>query len=276
MEGEQTDERSDLYALAGSETVKDGMVQVYVPAGEFEMGSADDDADAYDDEKPRHTVYLDAFFLDQTEVTNAMFARFVEETGHQTDAEKEGSARVWDGSKWNDVNGADWQHPQGPESDLDAFDDYPVIQVSWNDATAYCEWTGRRLPTEAEWEKAAGGTDGRKWAWGNDAPNDTLTNFNRNIGRTSPVGNYSASASSYGAWDMAGNVWEWVSDEYDSNYYASSPRENPVGPLSYGAKVVRGGSWLNTVRNIRVRNRNRIDANNRSESLGFRCARSGR
>ena len=272
---------------------KDGMVQVYVPAGDFEMGSADDDPDADDDEKPRHTVYLDAFWIDQTEVTNAMFAEFVAETGHQTDAEKEGSgwACLLDSNGELDcgyVDGANWQHPQGPESDLDALDDYPVVQVSWNDATAYCAWVERRLPTEAEWEKAARGTDGRKYPWGNDAPTGELLNFcdqncpfdhrnsisNDGYERTSPVGHYLSGTSPYGALDMAGNVWEWVSDTYDSKYYASAPRENPTGPHAFGSKVLRGGSWDFSKLVTRVSVRYKYNVNNRGEGSGFRCARS--
>ena len=266
----------------------DGMVLHYVPEGDFEMGSNDGPSN----EQPQHTVYLNAFWIDQTEVTNAMFAKFLAKTEHQTDAEKEGWAWVLDGDSWNQVNGADWQHPQDPESNLDGLDDYPVIQVSWNDATAYCQWAERRLPTEAEWEKAAGGIlteeEARTYPWGNDVPSGDLVNFcdenctrdwkdssiNDGYERTSPVGNYPAGASPYGALDMAGNVWEWVSDSYDSNYYASSPRENPTGPSINGTKVFRGGSWVYAAPKVRVRNRGRGGANDRVESVGFRCARS--
>ncbi len=172
---------------------KDRMILLYVPAGEFEMGSADDDPDAdddADDERPRHTVDLSAYWIDLTEVTNAMFARFVEETRHETEAEKEGSGFVCKGRDCDYYDGANWQHPQGPESDLIGLSNHPVVQVSWNDANAYCQWAGRRLPTEAEWEKAAGGTDGRKWPWGNEMPNDSLANFNYYAEGTTSVGSY--------------------------------------------------------------------------------------
>ncbi|MGB0386555.1 MAG: bifunctional serine/threonine-protein kinase/formylglycine-generating enzyme family protein [Ardenticatenaceae bacterium] len=284
--------REIIAAGATAVAQKDGMVQVHVPAGEFEMGSAENDPDANDDEKPRHTVYLDAFWIDRTEVTNAMFANFVQQTGHQSDAEKEGWGWALYGS-WEKIDGTDWQHPLGPESDLDGLDDHPVVQVSWNDATAYCEWAERRLPTEAEWEKAAGGTEAivaerRKWPWGNEVPTGERLNFcdqNCLLGYkdsstddgyefTSPVGNYPAGASPYGALDMAGNVWEWIFDEYSSSYYESSPPENPQGPWGYGRKALRGGSWIFSAPVTRVRYRWGSDARYRDGHRGFRCARS--
>jgi len=191
--------------------------------------------------------------------------------------------------------GADWQHPQGPESDLNGLNDYPVVQVSSLDANAYCEWAERRLPTEAEWEKVAGGVlvlsprrkeGSRKYPWGNNAPTGDLVNFcdkncifdhkdlstNDGYQGTSPVGHYAAGASPYGALDMAGNVWEWVSDTYNANYYASSPRENPTGPSPSETKIIRGGSWFNTAPLIRVSDRDWGDTNYRVGGLGFRCA----
>lgn len=200
------------------------MVQVYVPAGEFVMGSRDDDPDARDDEKPQHTVYLDGYWIDKTPVTNAMFAKFVAETGYLTEAEKRGEAYVYGQGS---VKGAQWRHPQGASSNILGKDNHPVVCVSWNDANA--KWAGRCLPTEAEWEKAAGGTDGRKWPWGNNPPTDKLCNFNGNVGDTTPVGNYPAGASPYRALDMAGHVWEWCNDNYVGNYYAFSPKANPQG-----------------------------------------------
>jgi serine/threonine-protein kinase len=260
------------------------MVQVYVPAGEFLMGSEDSDAD--DDEKPQHTVNLDAYWMDRTEVTNEMFGRFVGETSYQTDAEKEGSANVCADGSCDETDGADWQHPQGPESNLNGLETHPVVQVSWDDATAYCEWAGRRLPTEAEWEKAARGTDGRKYPWGEQAPTGELANFcdancawswadesvDDGYALTSPVGNYPAGATPYGAFDMAGNVWEWVNDFYDDNYYATSPRDNPPGASVEARRVLRGGSGSDGARNRRAPYRARGVA--RLNDLGFRCAAS--
>ena len=227
------------------------MTLLYVPEGEFEMGSAEDDPDAWDDEKPRHMVFLSAYRIDQTEVTNAMYRACVE-------------AGECDAPSCSDYyNNSDYSN-------------HPVVCVSWNDATAYCEWAGRRLPTEAEWEKAAGGTDSRKWPWGNEPPTGDLANIYDNddgYDRTSPVGNYPAGASPYGALDMAGNVWEWVNDTYASDYYASSPNANPQGPTSQGVKVLRGGSWFFTVRGSRARDRGAL-ADFRGDTRGFRCATS--
>jgi len=211
----------------------DGMVQVYVPEGEFEMGSADDDPDGRDDEKPRHTVYLDAFWIDQTEVTNAMFVDFLNEEGNQ----EEGGVTWLAEENWaliEQVNGT-FQPKSG-------FTDHPVVALSWDGANAYCTWAERRLPTEAEWEKAAGGTDGRKYPWGNDAPTCEQAQFSGCEGNTVAVGTKPAGASPYGALDMAGNVWEWISDSWDSNYYASSPGENPAGPSTNRTEVLRSGS----------------------------------
>jgi formylglycine-generating enzyme required for sulfatase activity len=234
---------------------KDGMVMLYVPAGEFLMGSRNDDPHAHDNEKPQHSVYLDAYWIDKTPVTNAMFAKFVAETRYQAEG--------------------GWSMPRGKEN-------HPVVYVSWDDAVAYANWAGRRLPTEAEWEKAAGGTDGRKYPWGNNRPTPSLANTSESgIGDTTPVGNYPAGASEgsvsfaspYGALDMAGNVWEWCNDNFEANYYASSPKANPQGAKSIGRKVLRGGSWDLTARDARARSRLAYNAYNRDEDWGFRCVR---
>ena len=235
--------------VATQESRADGMTVVRVPAGTFLMGAADDDGNADADEKPQREVYLDAYWIDRTEVTNAMFQRFVAATGH--DAE----------SAWRNA--------------ASRKPDHPVRYVNWFDADAYCRWAGRSLPTEAQWEKAARGTDGRKYPWGNDAPDESRCNSNVNVGITTPVGNYPASASPYGALDMAGNVWEWVADWYDGEYYRSAPRENPTGPDSGERRVVRGGSWNFAARFVRSSYRNSTDfvvPASRIGNLGFRCA----
>ncbi|MCJ7624282.1 MAG: formylglycine-generating enzyme family protein, partial [Anaerolineaceae bacterium] len=224
---------------------------VYMPAGEFLMGSENGEAD----EKPQHTVSLDAYWIDQIEVTNAMYAQCVANGVCRPPASS--------GSNTQD------QYFGNPE-----YDQHPVIYVTWDDANTYCNWAGRRLPTEAEWEKAARGSDARICPWGNDAPNTSLLNFNWAIGDTTAVSSYPAGVSPYGVFDMSGNVWEWVADWYDSNYYNISPVENPQGPSSGGRRVLRGGSWYYEVNFIRAAFRFSADANSMLNDLGFRCAQS--
>ena len=250
---------------------KDGMIMVYVPASEFLMGSRND-PDARDNEKPQRQVYLDAFWIDLHPVTNAQFARFVQETGYQTEAEKAGYSWIWPKGQ---IKGANWRHPGGPKRHLSGKEDHPVVHLTWHDASAYSQWAGRRLPTEAEWEKAARGTDGRIYPWGNAAPNDKLLNFNHNVGNTTPVGKYPNGASPYGALDMAGNVWEWTADWYDAEYYKNAPLRNPKGPSTGTYRAVRGGSWINyEARWVRAGNRVRDVPAYRNYNGGVRCARS--
>jgi sulfatase modifying factor 1 len=279
----------------------DGMVTVYVPAGEFEMGNTgvqwvwagslrggDLDLQVFTDEQPQHTVYVDAFWMDQTEVTVAMFRAFVEATGYRTSAEREGWGNPWrEGpmeEEWPKVPGADWLHPHGPESS--AEDDHPVVQVSWDDAAAYCEWAGGHLPTEAQWEKVARGRLGRLWPWGNtyDGTRGSFCDAQCPIERwkhntyddgyalTAPVGSFPSGASPYGALDMAGNVWEWVADWYDDSYYADSPPENPSGPDSGTVRAMRGGSWFDTESWVRCTVRHQNPPWSRCDDVGFRCA----
>jgi formylglycine-generating enzyme required for sulfatase activity len=266
------------------------MTLMYVPAGEFLMGSADGDSDAVSDEKPQHKITLDAYWVDRTEVTNAMFAKFVAASGYETDAEKAGKAWIFDPTSkgWQETAGANWQHPNGSGSDR--LDQHPAVQVSWNDAVAYCTWAGRRLPTEAEWEKAARGTHGRKFPWGDESvTGDRLNSADRNLDAdwadksiddgyqfTAPAESYPAGASPYRALNMAGNVWEWVADQYDERYYVSSPMQNPTGPVLGQFRVLRGGSWSNVqVQGVfRASDRRGDPPVNRSADVGFRCARS--
>lgn len=258
---------------------------VYVPAGEFTMGSDDGESD----EQPVHTVYLDAYWIDQTEVTNAQFARFVTATGYETTAEQEGTGYAYVDGSGGWVDGADWQHPSGPDSSLDGLDEHPVVQVSWDDATAYCEWADGRLPTEAQWEKAAGwdgeAQQARTYPWGNTFDGTRLNFCDHNCSfdwkddgvddryeDTAPVGSYPAGASYYGALDMAGNVWEWAADWYHSGYYESSPAQNPQGPSSGDYRVLRGGSWYDLGFGVRAASRDYSLPAFRSGSVGFRCA----
>jgi formylglycine-generating enzyme required for sulfatase activity len=230
---------------------KDGMVMVFVPAGEFMMGSNNGDSD----EIPVHQVYLDAFWIDQTEVTNAMYAKCVSDSGCTPPLSSRSSSR-------NSYYGNS------------EFNDYPVVYVNWNQANAYCEWAGRSLPTEAQWEKAARGTDGRTYPWGEgiNCDNANYVSGGSCVGDTSKVRSYESGKSPYGAYDMAGNVWEWVNDWYSETYYQSSPSSNPTGPVSGKYRMFRGGSWLSN--DVRSANRGLVPPEFFVEDFGFRCALS--
>ncbi len=224
---------------------KDGAPMLLVPAGEFTMGHEKWDAD----EKPVHRVYLDAFSMDKYEVTTARYATYMQETGREQPAQ------------WKDVN---------PATDGER----PVVGVTWHDADAYCRHYGKRLPTEAEWEKAARGPDGRMFPWGNEEP----TRLRANFGATwtgyetlMVVGSLEAGKSPYGIYDLAGNAWEWVADWYDKDYYKSSPDRNPAGPSRGGSKVLRGGSWYHMLYDLRSTNRNYFAPTKRQFDLSFRC-----
>lgn len=254
---------------------KDGMAQVFVPAGEFNMGTKEGEGVEF----PIHSVHVDGFWLDKTEATNAMFAKFVQETDYRTDVEKGESGLIWVESEWKEVDGADWRHPQGPSSDLQGKDQRPVVLVSWNDAVAYCAWAGKRLPSEAEWEKAARGTDERLLPWGNIAPTCNMANFGLDkksfcVGDTTDVGSYPDGAGPYGALDMAGNVWEWVSDWYSPGYYEKSPDQNPAGPEDGQQRAVRGGGWSSYSYFARTTNRGYSKPGWGYDFTGFRCAAS--
>jgi formylglycine-generating enzyme required for sulfatase activity len=238
---------------------KDGMMQVYVPAGEFLMGSdKTKDSQAFDNELPQHTVYLDAFWIDQTEVTNAEYA---------------GCAASGQCTPPHETSSSNRSSYYGNSQ----FDSYPVINMDWSQATAYCAWAGRRLPSEAEWEKAARGTDSRIYPWGNDISCNQSNYWGKDggcKGDTSRVGSYPSGASPYGALDMAGNVWEWVNDWFGSSYYQNSPARNPGGPDSGTSHVLRGGSWNINVRLVRSAYRSDYAPVNRLYFIGFRCAAS--
>jgi formylglycine-generating enzyme required for sulfatase activity len=224
----------------------DGALYLRVPAGAFTMGSA---TGGSDDERPVHTVDLDEFWIMRTEVTNAQYARCV----------AAGACAAPSNSRWQD----------------NAYANHPVTHVDWNQAQAYATWSGGRLPTEAEWEKACRGDDQRTYPWGSAAPDASLANFNGNVGDTEPVGSYSGGASPYGLADMAGNVWEWTADWYDGGYYASSPAVNPTGPASGGTRVLRGGSFHYVSRYVRCAYRVRYAPDYRFDRLGFRVVAPG-
>jgi formylglycine-generating enzyme required for sulfatase activity/uncharacterized caspase-like protein len=270
----------------------DGAEMVLVKAGEFSMGNSGAEVerlkeeckklgsteaqckDWYERESPRHRVVLDAFHIDRYEVTNALFERFVRATSHSTTAESQGSGWVWqqkDGKwQWVEVKGASWRAPTGSGSSSES--NHPVVQVSWPDADAYCRWAGKRLPTEAEWEKAARGTDGRRYPWGEDWE-PARANGNMSVKTTRPVGSYPNGVSPYGAHDMAGNVAEWVSDWFDASYYQQSPERNPKGAASGQSRVLRGGSWYFNPIGLRTAYRDYDSPDDRLTLVGFRCAR---
>lgn len=224
---------------------------VKIPAGEFIMGSDKSiDKDAFDDELPQNRMHLPDYWIAKTPVTVAQFAQFVKATNYKTTAEVEGKAYVYNGSKGDWVEGADWAHPRGPQSDVKQKANHPVTCVSWADAVAFCRWANVRLPTEAEWEKAARGDDGRIYPWGNEAPDKSRCNFNMIEKDTTPVGNYPKGASPYGCLDMAGNVWEWTSTKWLSNYedYVNQVNNSLEGDE---LRVVRGGSFGSHRRGVR-------------------------
>ena len=254
-------EHTDYKREARSEKakIKDVAPMVLVPAGDFTMGTNEGAAH----EKPEHKVFLDAYYMDAYEVTVEQYARFLEKTGMNPP-------------------------PMWTTMDQPPHQNRPVVNVDWSDANNYCKWAGKRLPTEAEWEKAARGTDGRAYPWGNDPPDPLRANYGKdkqewnNHNALMPVGQLQGGKSPYGIYDLAGNVWEWVSDWYDPNYYATSPSRNPQGPESGKYKVLRGGSWDFTLENLRS---SRRDLNMPSSTdydspayqnfnSGFRCAKN--
>jgi formylglycine-generating enzyme required for sulfatase activity len=231
---------------------KDCGDEVLIPAGTFWMGCNEAvDTQCYSDEKPYHEVYLDAYYIDRTEVTAAAYEVCV--TAGGCTAPGSGSYSTY-------------QKP--------GMEDHPINRVTWFQAEAYCAWAGKRLPTEAEWEKAARGTDGRKYPWGNATATCDLAVMSACPGDTQPVCSVSpAGDSPYGLCDMAGNVWEWVADWYSSSYYSSSPGSNPAGPASGSSRVVRGGRFGNDDVTLSVSIRYDDNPSAYYYFLGFRCGR---
>ena len=212
-------------------------IAVWIPPGKFPMGSKIGNKD----EKPVHIVQVDGFYMDLYPVTNVQFAKFVQATG-----------------------ALDWESPAG-------YADHPVVSVTWENARAYCEWAGKRLPAEAEWEKAARGVDGRNYPWGDEFDTVNGNGLRTGYAGTSPVGNFPSGKSPYGILDMAGNVWEWVSDWYDATYYAWSRGSNPKGPDSGEHRVLRGGAWICHANYLRSTKRDHQPPDYQSNFIGFRC-----
>ncbi len=323
-----TDGNSDSAAAVNPDTSRRGMV--WIEGGEFLMGAADSEGRA--DEYPQHPVKVKGFWMDETEVTNAQFREFVEATGYVTTAEKKpdweemrkqlppGTPKPADellvaaslvftppdapvpldnvAQWWSWMPGASWRQPQGPGSSIQGRDNYPVVQVSWDDAVAYCKWAGKRLPTEAEWEYAArAGQKNRKYPWGDEGVESAAPKANTWQGSfpsrntawdgfdgSSPVRSFPANR--FGLYDMAGNVWEWCSDWYDADYYrqssTGSAAENPAGPSRSNdpmepgipKKTVRGGSFMchaSYCKGYRVSSRMKSSADTGLENTGFRC-----
>ncbi|MGH7255092.1 MAG: formylglycine-generating enzyme family protein [Nitrospirales bacterium] len=238
---------------------KDGAPMVLIPAGPFPMGVPEGARDGGRDEYPLHEVHLDAYYMDTFEVTNAQYQAFVKATGHRIPQHPSDPTRTI------------WEHHRAPEPIWNR----PVINVDWHDADAYCRWAGKRLPTEAEWEKAARGTDDRRFPWGNVEPTSRHLNYNQRwqgAKTLAPVGSFEAGKSPYGVYDMAGNVWEWVADWYDSRYYEKSPARNPPGPDRGTTRVTRSSGWQVETPLVRIFTRFGADPKTRNESTGFRCA----
>lgn len=297
------------------EPAPEGMV--WIPGGQFWMGEP-----TQEDCLPVHPVYVDGFWMDKTEVTNAQFAKFVAETGYKTVAERQPDPKDFPGLRpedlkpfslvfrmtdgpvdlrdhsqwWVPVPGADWKHPEGPDSSIDGKDNHPVVQVCWFDAAEYAKWAGKRLPTEAEWEFAArGGLDRKRYCWGDEPFSDAKPQCNNWQGQfpyqnrqadghagTAPAGSYAPNG--FGLCDMAGNVWEWCADWYQPGYYKGSPRRNPQGPeRSYDPqepmfhkRVQRGGSCLccdQFCTRYLPGARGKGDVNSAASHIGFRCVR---
>jgi len=222
--------------------VKDGQLMVKIPAGEFLMGSADEQGQP--DERPQHRVYTSAFLIDKTEITWRQLRKFTEASGSKLPPEP-----IW-GSR----------------------DDYPAAFVLWDEAQAYCEWVGGRLPTEAEWEKAARGVDGNVYPWGNQWDSRRCNSISGGLHQPESVGSHPGCVSPYGVLDMSGNMWEWCADRYGESYYAEGVSQDPKGPGSGRLRVMRGGAWMSQPSWLRTAYRAKRSPTSRNADHGFRCA----
>jgi formylglycine-generating enzyme required for sulfatase activity len=278
---------------------------VLLAGGEFLMGTDDEIGYRQDGEGPVRRVSVRPFLLDATAVSNDRFAAFIEATGYLTDAERYGWSFVFGGLLpddfpetrgaaaapwWRQVEGADWRHPEGPESDLEGRARHPVVHVSWPDAMAYCSWAGMRLPAEAEWEYAArGGLEQKQYPWGDELTPDGQHRCNIWQGefpRTNTVedGYYGTAPvdafepNGFGLYNMCGNAWEWCGDWFSPSFHVNGPRDNPTGPPDGTHRVIRGGSYLchaSYCYRYRVAARSANTPDSSTGNTGFRCARDG-
>ena len=234
-------------------------------------GSSEDDADAYPEEKPQREIYIDDFKIGKYPVTNEEFKEFVDKGGYGEARKDMWSEEGWQWREENEISEPAYWHDRKWNGS-----NFPVVGISWYEAEAYANWLGERtghlyrLPTEAEWEKAARGTKGFKYPWGNEFDKNLCNSYESGLLRTSPVGIYPKGKSLYCCFDMAGNVWEWCSDWYDNKYYAKSPDKNPKGPSVGANRVFRGGSWINDAGLCRSAVRAPRDPRSRVHILGFR------
>lgn len=242
-------------AAAGSEE-RDPVEMIRIPAGPFLMGNPT--GVGRPDEQPRRKIYVDSFFIDKYEVTNARYLSFVRQTGHRSPPDPYGDGELLSAK---------------------GIEHLPVVQINWYDAVEYCHWAGKRLPSEAEWEKAARGQDGRLFPWGNEAATAAHANFDREWAEKQtlhPVGSLPAGRSPYGVEDMSGNAREWVQDWYKPDYYEQAPARDPRGPEGGVLRVIRGGSWHSPVADIRASARGKGGFALRTHGTGFRCAADSR
>ena len=279
----------------------DNMIKL--PGAKFLMGTSDEEGFPADGEGPVREITLDSFYIDETTITNFQFAEFIKATGHKTEAEQYGWSFVFYGLLseqeqkadyqvaastpwWTAVPGAQWNHPEGEATDIEKRMDHPVVHVSWNDAQAYCQWSGKRLPTEAEWEYAArGGLVQKKFPWGDELTPDGEHHCNIWQGNfpdynsmedgylgTAPAKSFKP--NNFGLYNVSGNVWEWCNDWFSKDFHKTGPRKNPAGPPHGESKVMRGGSFLchrsycNRYR-VAARSSNTIDSS--ASNIGFRC-----
>ncbi len=279
----------------------DSMIKL--PGGKFLMGTNDEEGFPKDGESPVREITLDPFYIDETAVTNFQFVEFIKATGYITEAERYGWSFVFYGLLseedqkrdyqvaaptpwWYAVPGAQWNHPEGKDSHINERKDHPVVHVSWHDAQAYCQWIGKRLPTEAEWEYAArGGLIQKKFPWGDELTPGGEHRCNIWQGNfpdynsledgflgTAPAKSFKP--NNFGLYNMAGNVWEWCNDWFSSDFHKAGPRKNPAGPLNGESKIMRGGSFLchhSYCNRYRVAARSSNTADSSTSNLGFRC-----